>query len=209
MFVAVSDFLRTKMIATGLSPERVQTRRNFCWGNTPRAGAGDYFLSLGRLSDEKGLSVTITAVGSNPYLIVGDGPERSRLSELARPNTRLLGALEPAAVQPLLRQARALLLPSRCYEGCPRAVLEALALGVPVVASSIGGLPELVEDGVNGLLVPPDDRDAWADAIERLLDNSEAESMGKSAFASWQARFSPEVALDRLLALYSEVASSR
>ena len=104
----------------------------------------------------------------------------------------------------LLADARALLLPSRCYEGSPRAIVEALAAGVPVIASDIGGLPEHVEDGGNGLLVDPEDVDGWAAAIDRLRDDDLSLELGEGAYRRWQEDFSPEVALRSLEALYRE-----
>ena len=97
-----------------------------------------------------------------------------------------------------------LLMPSRCYEGSPRAIVEALAAGVPVIASDVGGLPEHVEDGRNGLLVDPDDVEAWAVAIDRLRDDDLSLALGDGAYQRWRDEFSPEVALESLLAIYRE-----
>jgi hypothetical protein len=74
-------------------------------------------------------------------------------------------------------------------------VLEGYAAGVPVLVSRIGALPEVVEDGVNGLLLRPADIDSWVQAVERALDDSESERMGDAAWRTWQDRFSPEKGL--------------
>jgi glycosyltransferase involved in cell wall biosynthesis len=95
-------------------------------------------------------------------------------------------------------------MPSTCYEGSPRSLVEAFAVGVPVVASNIGGLPEHVEHDVSGLLAEPGDADEWAHAIERLEDVDLAERLGEGAYAAWQERFSPDAGLQSLEAIYEE-----
>ena len=97
----------------------------------------------------------------------------------------------------MLQRARALVLPSICYEGQPRTILEAFAAGVPVIASRMGGLPELVVDGTSGRLVGPEDGDGWRAAVEQLSDDAQAEQLGAGALRLWHERYSPSVAIDR------------
>lgn len=205
LFVAVSAFVRDKLVAGGLDAARARVHRNFSWPLERRRGAGEYFLVLGRLSAEKGIDTVVRSVPEATRLVVaGDGPERHRLEAMANGRVEFVGAVDADEVPALLRDARALLFPSRCYEGSPRAVVEAMAAGVPVIASDIGGLPEHVSDDVNGLLLPPDDVDAWAEAIDRLRDDDLSLELGEGAYRRWQAEFSPEVALESLLAVYRE-----
>ncbi len=114
------------------------------------------------------------------------------------------GALDPAEALPLLARARALVVPSVNYEGSPRAILEAFAAGVPVLASDIGGLPELVHDDVNGLLAPPADPSSWQAGVQRLLDPAESLRLGGGALASWRAAYSPDRGLESLVGAYTE-----
>jgi glycosyltransferase involved in cell wall biosynthesis len=105
--------------------------------------------------------------------IVGGGPDHAALSELAQrigvaDRVRITGSVSHASVQRYLRAADVFVLNTR-YEGLSHVMLEAMAAGAPVVASKVGGNPEVIEDGVNGLLVPLDDGDAIVQAIERLL----------------------------------------
>jgi glycosyltransferase involved in cell wall biosynthesis len=212
-FIALSEFQRAKLIAAGLDGERICVRPNFAWPAPRREGPGECFLTLGRLSPEKGLDTIVSSWSSRvPLVVVGEGPEQARLEAMARPGVEFRGAVESEAVPGLLGRARALLYPSRCYEGSPRAVIEALASGVPVIASDIGGLPEHVEDGVSGLLVRADDEKAWAGAIERLEDDAESERLGQGAYEAWRTRFNPEIGLASLEAIYRkaiEYAKSR
>jgi glycosyltransferase involved in cell wall biosynthesis len=205
LFAAVSEFVKAKHVEHGLDPERIRVRRNFSWPAERRSGPGDYFLTLGRLSVEKGLDSIVSGWASRARLVVvGDGPERGRLETLAAPGVEFRGAVTSEEVPALVRDARALLVPSTCYEGSPRVIVEAFAAGVPVIASRIGGLPEHVEDGVSGLLVEPGNADAWANAVEQLEDDDASVHLGDGAYAAWRNRFSPEVGLRSLEALYAE-----
>jgi glycosyltransferase involved in cell wall biosynthesis len=204
-FIVLSEFQRQKLGLAGLDQEQMVVRRNFAWSAERRSEPGDYFLTLGRLSAEKGLDTVIGSWHSPlPLLVVGDGPERERLQALARRGVEFRGAVDADEAARLLRRARALLIPSRCYEGSPRAVIEALAAGVPVIASDIGGLPEHVSHDLSGLLVPVDDVEAWAEAVEALADDEMSERLGQGAYESWRENFSPEMALRSLEQIYRE-----
>jgi glycosyltransferase involved in cell wall biosynthesis len=112
-------------------------------------------------------------------------------------------------VPALLRRARALVVPSVWYEGAPRAIIEAYAAGVPVIASAIGALPELVRDGQSGLLADPGDTEAWRRAALTLSDPSTAERMGRLAYEVWRRRHSPERGLTALTAVYRTAIEAR
>jgi glycosyltransferase involved in cell wall biosynthesis len=118
----------------------------------------------------------------------------------------LLGPLPPGEVAAELRAATAAVLPALWWENCPMAVLEAAAQGVPVVASAVGGVPELVDDGGTGLLVPPGDPAALAAALTRLVrDPAAAAGMGSAAWARVRERHDPGAHVAALLALYGAV----
>jgi glycosyltransferase involved in cell wall biosynthesis len=173
LFLAVSEFVRAKHIEMGIAAGRVVTRSNFTWSTARRDGPGEYFVFAGRLSPEKGVG-TLLAAWHNltlPLVIAGDGPDRDTLQASAPRSVGFRGSLTPDEMPALLRRARALIVPSLWYEGAPRIILEAYAAGVPVIASSIGALPELVEHGASGLLFPPSDAAALASAVTRLADD--------------------------------------
>jgi glycosyltransferase involved in cell wall biosynthesis len=206
--VSVSQFVGAKLREAGVLHDRIRVKPNFAWPNERREGEGDYFLVLGRLSREKGFD---RVVGNLPWgarlLVVGDGPERAHLTSLAGRGVEFRGAVAESEVQALLRRTRALLVPSRCYEGQPRVILEAFAAGVPVLASSLGGLPELVEDGVNGLLISPNDNREWRLAVEQLMDLNMSNRLGAGAYRTWETNFTPHQALGNLESVYSAVVS--
>jgi glycosyltransferase involved in cell wall biosynthesis len=118
-------------------------------------------LFAGRLSPEKGIEELVAATQGMNLVVAGDGPLRASVESA-------LGFVPHAELERLYRRAAVVVLPSH-REGLPLCVLEAMAHGRPVVASAVGGIPELLEDGVTGLLVPPGDVAALRAALQRLL----------------------------------------
>lgn len=210
LFLAVSQFVRQKHIDAGWAPERVVVKPNFSWPAHGRVPPGDYFLYMGRLSPEKGLSPLLMAWRRVPakLVVAGSGPLEAELRAVAPPQVEFRGALAPEELQTVLARARAVVLPSICYEAQPRSVLEAYATGVPVVAHRLGGLPEVVSDGETGLLVDPGQADGWVRAVSRLLDDRETERMGEAAYRRWRDDHSPERALQLLEAAYDRAAGN-
>jgi glycosyltransferase involved in cell wall biosynthesis len=206
LFLAVSGFLRAKHIAGGFAPERIVVKPNFAWPSKRRRDPGDFFLYLGRLSPEKGLYGLVKAWPrkAGRLVLVGDGPEDRRLREVAPPEVEFRGSLSPKDATEALRRARALVLPSLSFEGSPRTVPEAYAAGVPVVATRGGALPEVIDDGVTGLLAPPGDPSSWSDAIGRLSDDRVVERLGEGAWEAWRERYAPEQGLAALEAAYRQ-----
>lgn len=127
---------------------------------------------MGRLAAVKGARFAIEAMRacqSEQLIIVGDGPERAALERTAHglPNVSFVGMVSPDAVQRYLARARVLVVPS-LDEGQPNAIMEAMALGVPVIASRVGAVPDLVKDGETGFLVEPRDSEAIARRIRMV-----------------------------------------
>jgi len=204
-FIAVSGFVRDKHVEAGFDPSRVVVKPNFAWPGPLREGPGRFFLFLGRLSREKGVATLLSAWREDlgRLLVVGDGPEAPRLRRLAPGGVEFRGTVSPEAPRRLVAQARAVLVPSIWYEAFSRVVVEAYAAGVPVVASRIGALPEVIEDGVTGLLAEPGDPASWAAAVERLCDDRLSDRLGEGAYRAWAARYTPEANLRRLEEIYA------
>lgn len=212
MFLAVSEFVRQKHLDAGFDPGRIRVKPNFTAPLPRREGPGRDFLFLGRLSEEKGLDRLVAIWRDVParLVVVGDGPERARLEAAAPDTVEFRGSVPADQVPAYLARARALVLPSICYEGAPRTVVEAYAAGVPVVANRYGALPSVVTDGGTGLLVDPGDAGAWRGALEALLVDETSERLGEGAFSAWRTGYSPEQGLADLEAAYDAVmASSR
>jgi glycosyltransferase involved in cell wall biosynthesis len=174
---------------------------------------GPTLVAAGRLVPQKDLDVALRAVGACDgveLVVAGDGPERLRLEAFASDlglgaRVRFLGTLPHGSVTELLAAADAVVLSSG-WENFPHAAVEGLAAGTPVIATDVGGLREIVEDGVNGLLVPARDPGALAAAIGRLLgDGALRERLGTAARRS-VAGYAPERVYERLEAFLQEAA---
>ncbi|MCZ2147301.1 MAG: glycosyltransferase family 4 protein [Bryobacterales bacterium] len=173
-------------------------------------------IAIGRLSREKAHIHLVraferlrTARGSGALrlVIAGDGPERQILEQAAGEGVLFAGQVRDPA--PYFAIADVMALPS-LSEGSPNVLLEAMAAGVPVVATRVGGIPEMVEDGVSALLAPPADPPALAAAIGRLLDDpSLAAAIVDKAGGLLSRRYSPLHRARTLAALYAEVLSTR
>jgi glycosyltransferase involved in cell wall biosynthesis len=211
LYLAVSDFVRAKYVEAGFPPDRLRVKSNFAQPTERRHGPGDYFLFVGRLAPEKGVHILLEAWRAMPakLLIVGDGPESRTLRASATGNVEFVGMMEPSRVAETIRGARALLLPSTWYEAQPRVIPEAYAAGVPVIASRIGGLPDLVIEGQTGSLVAPGDPPAWAAAAERLIDDDVSSRLGDGAYRQWEERYNPKRALEALEEAYREAIALR
>lgn len=168
--------------------------------------AGKAIAYVGRLTREKGADLVAEAArdAGMPALFIGTGPLEAELR--AQPHVEMLGWRSPNEVSAILvRRARALAAPSRWFETGPLTVYEALAVGLPVVASDRAGAAEKVIDGVTGYVVAPE-RAALATAF-RKLDMIEAETLGRVAHAHyWDAPMSIDVHADALSHLYRRIA---
>ncbi|HER44011.1 MAG TPA: glycosyltransferase family 1 protein, partial [Candidatus Eisenbacteria bacterium] len=213
-FIAPSRFLEGKMIEGGIDRSRIVWLPNFVDAEEGAAGPeGDYYLYVGRLSREKGVDLLIRAaarVGNGRLLILGDGPERGALerlaAELGAAGIEFLGHRTTEEVGSILGAARFVVLPSRWYENLPFSIMEAFAAGRPVVAADIGGIPEMVENGVNGFLFPPGDSEALAGRIAALLDSADLrEEMGRAGRRKALELYNPEYHYTRIMEIYREL----
>jgi glycosyltransferase involved in cell wall biosynthesis len=220
LFVCPSRFLARKVVEAGVFPERVRHLNGFVDVDriTPKAAPGDNVVFASRLSLEKGLDVLIEAVarlGPGVHLdVAGEGPERQSAEDLAARiapgQVRFLGRLPKQEVLDLVAGAGVVVVPSRCYENQPLGVLEAFACGAPVVASDHGGIAELVDPGVDGLLFPPGDPSALASAVRALLvDPGAGLRLGRAGREKVARRFTPATHLASLHSLYQEAIEQR
>jgi glycosyltransferase involved in cell wall biosynthesis len=204
LYLAISEFVRRKHVDAGFPPDRVVVKPHFAWPVERREGPGEFFLYLGRLSPEKGVSTLLNAWRDvrTRLLIVGDGPDRDRLVAAAPRNVEFKGTVSADEVPALLGRARAVLSPSVSHEGAGRVVLEAYAAGVPVIVSRAGGLPEAIDEGVTGTVVSTTDIPGWTEAVERLEEDAESERMGKAAWDLWAEHYTPEEGLAQIEECY-------
>jgi glycosyltransferase involved in cell wall biosynthesis len=181
------------------------------------AGPGERSLvmTVARLAEQKGQSLLFAALQSLPNtfaVLVGDGPDRAQLERQAcelglQERVKFLG--QRADIPELLACCDVAVLPSR-FEGLPLAALEAMAAGKPVVATNVGGTSEAIQDGETGLLVPPGDPIALANAIRAVLGNPAlAQRLATAAQARVAQRFSVEVMAEQVTNLYDQVLAAK
>jgi glycosyltransferase involved in cell wall biosynthesis len=217
-YIALSQFSRDKLIASGLPAEKIHLRPNFILEN-PGSGPGDggYFLYVGRLSPEKGIETLLPAWRLDrslpPLKIVGDGPMAPEVQAAADGDSRIewLGQQPATEVNRILRSATALVMPSVCYETFGRAIAEAFAVGTPVVASRLGSMNELVDEGRTGWKFTAGDPLDLAAKVRRVatVEPGELSAIRRQARTVFAARFAPELNLARLLEIYAHAQRVR
>ena len=205
-YIALNEFCRGKFIEGGLPAERVLVRPNFVDFAVPQPAPREGLLFVGRLSIEKGVATLAEAMAllSDARLrVAGDGPEAGLLDGMA--SVAKLGSLPGEAVRQEMSHAAVLVVPSIWYENFPRTLVEAFACGLPVIASRIGALAELVRDGETGLLFEPGNPRDLADKMAWALAHPElTAAMGRNARAQYETEFSAEVNYRRLMEIYQE-----
>jgi glycosyltransferase involved in cell wall biosynthesis len=218
VMITPSAFAADRLVECGFDPDRVRVVHNFIDTRAylPNYG-GTGAIYFGRLVPEKGLDTLIRAAPRIPgvkIMLAGDGPERSRLESLVgelyvKPedgNVEFLGYVERDRLCEIVRRTMCVVMPSIWFENFPYAVLEAFALGKPVVASAIGGLPEMVETGATGLLVQPGNALDLSRAIEHLASDPEiVKEMGRKARHRVESDFSAATHYDRIMEIYGSL----
>jgi len=210
MYIMASEFGRQKMILAGLPAEKMMVKPNFVH---PDLGenyqGGDYGLYVGRLSEEKGVDVLLKAwqqIKNHPLRIIGDGPLADKFKSEKVENVEFLGYVDQKEREKQMRGAKFLIVPSQCYENFPRIVAEGFALGLPVIASRLGSLQEIIEDQKSGLLFEADNAEdlsekiAWAFMHEDTLKN-----MGRQARLIYEQKYAAQKNYEQLIEIYKKV----
>jgi glycosyltransferase involved in cell wall biosynthesis len=221
-FVALTEFAKKKFIECGLPAEKISVKPNFL-SNPPEANYSQngYGIFLGRLTSEKGINILINAFnilyfhGSpNVHLkIVGEGPLKSDLEDIVYngkfDSIEFTGRKFFDESMKLLQHARFLVLPSLCYEGFPMVIREAFACGKPVIASRLGAMAELVEDGKTGLLFETGNPEDLAQKIQWMIEHdNEAVKMGRNARKVFEDKYTAEKNFEILSEIYSKVVGN-
>lgn len=209
--IALSRFARRRLIDYGFAAEQVFDLPNFSPLERQPANVigNEYVAYAGRLNSAKGVDVLIESAKKVdiPVKIAGAGeyvPSGGTID-----NVEFLGSLDRTEMPAFLGGAGFVVVPSRWYEMCPLVILEAMSLGIPVIASRLGGLPELVEDGKTGLLFDAGDSDDLAKQMWRLWSDAELRSeLGAAARQRARSDYSPDAHYMALSDLYGRVAGA-
>jgi glycosyltransferase involved in cell wall biosynthesis len=215
-FVVPSRFLANKLVEWGWPRDKFVHVPNFVDAPklAPDFRPGDYFVYVGRLSKEKGLDTFIRALAKSGTkgLIVGTGPMDDALKELVQQlgvEVKFSGYQSGQALHDCIRGARAAVLPSEWYENAPLSILEAHALGKPVIGARIGGIPEMVHEGITGHTFTSRSVDELAALLAQYVATGDAEvsKLGMEANRIAVAEYSPARYVDAIQHLYRELSA--
>jgi len=215
LFISPSLFMRDKLSEFGMNQSRIAYLPPWTKEikSSPSYTYSDFFLYFGRISKEKGVDTLIQAMEKVKFgklLIIGDGEEKERLQGYVDQNkvdnVTFMGFVERSKLNDLIRASRFVVLPSEWYENSPSVIYESFAFGKSVIGSRIGGIPELIEDGENGLLFEPKNVDELAEKIKYLYHHPLlAEKMGIAAREKVEEKYSEEEYYKKLLGLYDSL----
>lgn len=215
--ISPSEFNKNQLVNGKLKYNEIVALHNFV-NESERNDyvLGDYAFYLGRLSKEKGILNLIEAIDDIPdakLLIAGDGPERERIEAYISEHKldgriTLLGYQNQDSIHKYITNSRFVVIPSICNENCPYSVLEAMEIGKPIVASRIGGIPELIADGENGYLYKADDINELKEKLTLLLDDDEkVNSFAQKSRELYESYYSPDSYYNELIKIYNKVMS--
>jgi len=213
-YIALTKFAAAKLVAGGLPADCMEVKPNFLPSTPdPQHSKGDYVVFVGRLSEEKVVRTLLTAwqdVRGLPIRILGDGPLRVELEQRARQQilpVEFLGFRAKEEILSIIGRARFQIVPSEWYEGFPMVILEAFASGIPVVASRIGSLDEIVADGVTGVKFTAGDARDLAEKVNGLCpDFVTIENMGRAARAIFEEQYTADASFTQLTGIYRRAA---
>ena len=211
-FISVSHFLRKKMIQLGIPEEKISTVHNFTDVSdiTPNFSVGEYVLYFGRVDRSKGILTLVKAaipLKHVPLYIVGEGEAVSEVKQIVEENgcehIHLLGFKQGNELQELILNSICTVLPSEWYENCPMSVLESFSYGKPVIGADIGGIPELIENKVDGFLIPSAGTEALREKLLWMFEHKvEAVTMGKAGRLKMENEFNSDIHYEKIMNVY-------
>ena len=212
-FIVLTEFAKGKFIEGGIPPEKIVVKPNFVFPDPGSNRRKDcYALFVGRLTNEKGIITLLNAwkqMGSISLKIVGYGPLEQKVKEIVTKekfNTvKILGQLYKNDIINLMKGANFLLFPSKWYEGFPNTLVEAFGCGLPVIASKLGSMAEIVEDGVTGLHFEAGNAVDLAAKIKWLIEHPDkCRHMGKNARKVFLEKYTAEKNYETLIDIYQK-----
>ena len=205
LFVCPSQFMADKMAQGGFCKKKLHTLCNFIDVEKCKKSSytekEDYYCFIGRISHEKGVQTLIEAANQLPYRlkIIGGGPLEEKIKSLANPNIEFMGFRQWEEIKEMAGRARFSVIPSEWYENNPLSVIEAQCLGTPVLGARIGGIPELIEEGVSGLCFESKNVEDLKDKIKDMFAASfDYNTIARTA----QTRYNSEAYYQKLIGLY-------
>ena len=217
-FITPSEFLKNKLIANDFPAEKINCIPTFTSSKSEigEFQIGTYALYFGRISEEKGVETAVKAYEKMPdkqLKIMGDDTTeegirlKNYVKEKGLTNIEFLGFKSGTELENVIKAARFTLIPSIWYDNLPNTALESFQYSKPVIASNIGSLPELVNDGENGYLFIPGDAEDLAKKIKLLDDDEKIKYMGRKSRERLENRFAPKAHYDALMNIFEMVTN--
>ncbi|GAA4649930.1 glycosyltransferase [Kistimonas scapharcae] len=212
-YIALTEFAKAKFIAGGFPADKISVKPNFIEdphkANKKIDKKGGYAVFVGRLSEEKGLTTLLDAWRdiNYPLKIIGDGPIKSIVKKQSDDNVNIhfLGFQNKEAILSLLQDADFLIMPSTWYEGFPMVLLEAFANGTPALVSNVGGMAEIVSDGITGLHFEVSNSESLAEKAVYLIQHPKiTREMGINSRIEYLQKYTPEINVEILLDIYRQ-----
>ena len=217
--VSPSEFMKKCLLNGGVKNQNIEVIHNFSNAtNCNNEINGDYIFYFGRISKEKGIFNLIGAVkkcDEVKLLIAGTGPEEEKIKKYIKENKMesrvvLLGYLNQDEIRERIEKCRFVVIPSIWYENCPYSIIETLEIGKPIIASEIGGIPEIVENEKNGLLYRYDSVDDLADKINELYYNQEKiNKMKESSKNKFKMEHTEDVYYQKIMKIYKNAIGEK
>lgn len=217
--VSPSEFMKKCLLNGGVKNQNIEVIHNFSNAtNCNNEINGDYIFYFGRISKEKGIFNLIGAVkkcDEVKLLIAGTGPEEEKIKKYIKENKMesrvvLLGYLNQDEIRERIEKCRFVVIPSIWYENCPYSIIETLEIGKPIIASEIGGIPEIVENEKNGLLYRYDSVDDLADKINELYYNQEKINKMKEASKNkFKMEHTEDVYYQKIMKIYKNAIGEK
>jgi len=214
-YIAVSNFFREKMSDFGFDKNNIEYIPNFIDTNRFKYNPCDksYALFLGRLSSEKGVDKLLVACEMRPeipVIIAGTGPKEEELKKITKDkglnNVSFVGFKSGDDLLTLITEASFTILPSQWYENCPMSILESMAVGTPVIGAHIGGIPELIEENVDGYTFNATEPTSLSEKMQLLWNNPNLRAeMGRKGSEKVHKRNAPEKHYKDLIYLYNSL----
>ena len=209
MYITQTSFTKNKFVQCGLPAERIKVIPNFVNrldDGRDEKTPGEFIGFAGRISPEKDIPLLLDVcknLKNIPLRLAGDYSKMSEITKNVSSNIRFLGHLDSKSLQNFYSSCRFMVLTSKCYEVFPVVLVEAMAKGIPVICSNIGGLSEIVDDGKTGLLFAPGNADELAEKIQYLWDRPDlCWKMGQAAREKVLREYTSEKYYERLIAVF-------
>ncbi len=214
LYIALTEFSRKKLVLGGIPQHKIVVKPNFVYPDSKIQGTdGGYALYVGRLSTEKGVHVLLEAwksIKNLPLKIIGDGPLvgclKSYIESHRIHQVDFLGYVPEGRYEECMKGAKILIVPSVCYENFPRVIAEAFSYGIPVVASRLGSMEELIQDKATGLLFRAADSHDLQEKITWMLEHGdELKQMGRNARREYEEKYAAGTNYKNLMDIYRRV----